>query len=83
MSMRNHWVEIECSSLKNDYATGPRGKNDDMNITLFQDNCNNSEKVLRIRCYPTYVPEEKKTYITTTVTNCLTNEVIFSYETTR
>lgn len=52
MSMRNHWVEVRSSSLKNEYATGPIGKQDDMTISLYQDNQGESEQVIRIECYP-------------------------------
>lgn len=87
MSMRNHWVEIECSSLKNDYATGPKGKNDDMTINLYQDNEGSSQHILRIRCYPNECTDtetgKKYTLVVTQVYNQLTGEVIFTHETRR
>lgn len=82
MSMRNHWVEIESSSLKNDYATGPRGKADDMSIRLYQDNSGDSQKVLDIQCYP-IIDEKGHVKVHTRVKDCLQDKVIFEYTTER
>ena len=79
--MRNHWVNVSVSGRQTDIATGPRRKDGDMTIDLAQINEGTSQDVLRIRCYPTEI--NGIPYAVTTVTNLMTNEVIFTHYTVR
>lgn len=83
MNMRNHWLEIESTSLKNGYATGPKGKKDEMTLTLYQNNDNTSEEVLKIECFPLSSNDSKEVMVVTRVTNQLTGQIIFYHETIR
>lgn len=83
MSMRNHWLNVSSTSLKNDYATGPRGKADEMTLRLYQDDKGESIKVLTVDCFPRTPEGSKEVIVCTRVTNNLTGEIVFYHETTR
>lgn len=82
MSMRNHWINIKNTSLKNDYATGPRSKQDEMEIDLFQDDQGASVHILKVDCFPR-TDSNGDLKICTRVVNKLTEEIVFYHETYR
>ena len=79
--MRNQWVDIDVSSSKTNIEAGPRSKNDNMNIDLYQNNEGSSEHILHILC-SSYM-DGKDIVCVTRITNKLTGELIFEYESSR
>lgn len=81
MGMRNQWVEVNVSSSQNNVATGPRSKDDTMNITLYQNNEGSSQEILDVRCYSETRGKDK--ICITKAYNKITGECIFSHESPR